>query len=231
MKKNKVIKIIFITILFTFLFLANKSFAAPSNIIQLYNGKEYYIVKAEENEIPRGFEIGKLSNIGVVVEAYKNGPLTIVKISDEEYNYKFIVVDEKNEGKPYELIIEKIDEVDYYIIPYQIEEYKELEKGLKPYKTMVKNQITTCYSINKNEYDKKVVFAVDSEKNLTLLTYKEEQDKFEIYDKITNEENEGEVNKDNSKKIMRILFLIFTVALVTVTIINQEKRFRNNKEN
>lgn len=228
MKKNVIIRLIFISILFICLVLSNQVFAAPSNIIQLFENKEYYIVKAEKDEIPEGFEIGKLSNMGVVVEAYKNGPLTIVKISDEEYNCQFIAVDEKNEGKPYELIIEKIDGVDYYIIPYQIEEYKNLDKELKPYKSMVKNQIITCYSINENEYEKKVVFGIDSEKNLTLLTYKENQDKFEVYDKLTDEKTE---NKNNSKIIMRILFLVLTVTLVTFTIINQEKRFKNNIDN
>ena len=226
MKKNRIIKIIIINMLFIFLFSINQVFAAPSNIILLLGDTEYYIVEAEENEIPKGFEIGKLSNMGIAVKAYKNGPLTIVKISDEEYNYKFVVVDEKNEGKPYELIVERIDGIDYYIIPYQIEEYKELDKGLKPYKTMVKNQIITCYSINGNEYEKKLVFGVDGERNLALLAYEENQDKFEIYDKITNKKVEN-----NSKKTIKIFDLIIIVILVVIIIMNQKKRLKNNVNN
>ena len=193
-------------------------YAYPSNIIVLFQDKEYYLVEAEENEIPEGFVKDKLDGFGLVVEAYKNGPLKMIKISDEDYNYQFVAVDEKNNYKSYYLHKMKLEKEIYYIIPYQIEEYKSSSYNLSPYKTFIKDQIMTCYSSEKYGYEKLIVYGINNKGELALLSY--ENDEYVFLEKS---------NKD-CENILPIIIGIIVISLIfTLVIIIKIRRKKNEK--
>lgn len=193
-------KYIFVLIIVALLVKFNNVYAKPSNIVVLYKGDKYYAVKAEPEEIPKGFKVDKLSNTddGVDIEAYKNGPLTLVKIADENYNYRFIAMDENRNYKTYELITEKINGKIYYIIPYIVDTYKQDSNELQTTWIMHRGQITAVYSSKNYEYGTIILYAVNSDGEISLVYY--EDDKYKLLKDLkpkTEEKVEDSTVTDN----------------------------------
>ncbi|MBE5821474.1 MAG: hypothetical protein E7311_02660 [Clostridiales bacterium] len=201
MKRIKFVIAINIIIMFFNVFFINNNYAKPSDVILLlqdedFNDVEYYIVDAEENEIPKGFHKDGLIGLEKYVEAYKNGPLTIVKISDENYNYKFVAVNENFNCKLYTFHVQEIDNINYYVIPYMFEGLQEqCPYELHVYNTMLGSDVVKAYTRDwaSSDYDKKIVFSINENGDFALLSY--QNGKFVMFDSFT-EKNEDVIEKN-----------------------------------
>jgi len=233
MNRKIIINVILLIILLT------QSLANPSNLMLDFKDEKLFIVKAEESDIPKGFYKG--SSLALACgfeyefEIYINGPLKLMRVCDEDYNYRYLAIDEYRDGMLRELYIQEVNGEKYYIIPTFFNEYENSVYELHAYNIWVRDQVMACYYSDKYNYEK-VVYGINSDGKLDLFYY--EDDEFKLLDPIQEKNdttqssnvtepqntsktnntpqstNENQPNELNSFSYITIIYIVIIVALL-----------------